>query len=94
MISVNLIKIEQSIKSYFPENKTSREESNIRLAKDVGYALGMYKYFIAYAQSAYYKFIVSNSNDLTGIVINQEQWMDGIKSGASKYRKESNMVEQ
>ena len=72
--------------AWFPRDKEKRREMNIRLGHEFGYGLGIYDDWVGYAQETYGRFVVRNSFDSTGVVIDAKDWMDAIREGVEKYK--------
>jgi hypothetical protein len=90
MISEYLIKLEAALRSnprpYFPMDKERRKRSNLRLGRGIGYGLGPYEDWETWARTTYSRFVVANSFDSVGVVLDNKEWMAAIREGVQEYK--------
>jgi len=79
------IALQANRETWFPMNRQSRREMNLRLGHEFGYGLGADENWLGVAQSTYGKLIAKNSLDSIGVVINAREWVDAITQGVVKY---------
>jgi len=89
-ISEYLFKLEAVLRSnplpYFPMDKEERKRQNLKLGREFGFGLGIFEDWVSYAQTTYSRFIVRNSLDSVGVVIDNKEWMRAIKEGIQSYK--------
>lgn len=90
MISDYLTKLQAALRSnphpYFPMDKEKRKRSNLRLGREIGYGLGAYEDWETWAQTTYSRFVVANSFDSIGVMLNNKEWMAAIREGVERYK--------
>ena len=94
MIDNYIQQIRQALKTqaahhtWFPDDKERRRTQNIKLGKEIGVALGGYpdKDVTGFIQSTYGIFIVANSFDGTGVVIDMKDWRNAVISGVNRVK--------
>jgi len=89
-ISRFLTEIQAALRSnprpYFPLDKERRRAQNLKLAREIGFGLGMFQDWETWATTTYGRIIVANSFDSIGVVIDNKDWIAAIREGVEQYR--------
>jgi len=90
MISEYLIKIQSALRNnpqpYFPMDRQARKRRNLQLGREIGYGLGPYEDWETWAQTTYSRFVVANSFDSIGVVLDNKEWIAAIRAGVQRYK--------
>lgn len=70
---------------YFPSDTAERKAGNLRLGREFGFGLGPFANWLDCAQSTYGQFVVANSLDRTGVVIDAKEWLAAVHEGVERY---------
>lgn len=76
--------IESNKSKWFPVNKNERKDMCLKIGQKLGYGLGLFDDWQTYAQTAYGKLIIKNSQDSIGVVITAKEWMNAIRDGRNQ----------
>jgi len=88
MISLYLEKMAAALRGnarqfYFPMDKERRRDANLRLGRELGYGVGAWdkEDRDSYIRALYGRFLVANSLDSIGVMIDSKEWLDAVLSG-------------
>lgn len=71
-------------RSYFPMDGDARRRQNLKLGRELGYGLADFDDWETWAGSTYGRFVVANSLDSIGVVIDNKEWIAAIREGVKQ----------